>query len=190
MPGCYYSPAGYLPVTYSSSPTLLQSEWANRQVRSSHVKTPVASSLVEPTTSELRVTTKMAAWLPPPPRGTTAHHPYSSLVTTFPYKLIFFETLFQNTNGLLPRIVDRSIFAEMHASFFYVLNATRQSRTYFFPWSVTRESKLTRLLHMLNVALAFLEYILYIIINIRVVVTCVYIRIYIHTYLFTVFRIL
>lgn len=60
MPGCYYSPAGYLPVTYFSSPTLLQSEWANGQVRSSHVKTPVASSLVEPTTSALRVTIKMA----------------------------------------------------------------------------------------------------------------------------------
>ncbi|KAL2728330.1 LOW QUALITY PROTEIN: uncharacterized protein V1477_017606 [Vespula maculifrons] len=48
MSACYYSPAGYLPVTYFSSPTLLQSEWASRQVRSSHVKTPVASSLVEP----------------------------------------------------------------------------------------------------------------------------------------------
>lgn len=51
---------GYLPVTYFSSPSLLQSEWAVGQVRSSHVKTPVASSLVEPTTSELRVTIKMA----------------------------------------------------------------------------------------------------------------------------------
>lgn len=27
---CYYSSAGYLPVTYSSSPILLQSEWVNR----------------------------------------------------------------------------------------------------------------------------------------------------------------
>lgn len=51
---------GHLPVTYFSSPSLLQSEWAVGQVRSSHVKTPVASSLVEPTTSELRVTLKMA----------------------------------------------------------------------------------------------------------------------------------
>lgn len=51
---------GYLPVTYFSSPSLLQSEWAVGQVRSSHVKTPVASSLVETTTSELRVTIKMA----------------------------------------------------------------------------------------------------------------------------------
>ena len=41
---CYYSSAEYLPVTYSSSPTLLQSEWANRQVRSSHVKIPGPSS--------------------------------------------------------------------------------------------------------------------------------------------------
>lgn len=51
---------GHLPVTYFSSPSLLQSEWAVGQVRSSHVKTPVASSLVEPATSELRVTLKMA----------------------------------------------------------------------------------------------------------------------------------
>ena len=70
MPGCYYSPAGYLPVTYFSSPTLLQSEWANGQVRSSHVKTPVASSLVEPTTSALRVTIKMADRVFPSPSET------------------------------------------------------------------------------------------------------------------------
>ncbi|KAI4502540.1 hypothetical protein M0802_002452 [Mischocyttarus mexicanus] len=31
MSACYYSPAGYLPVTYFSSPTLLQSEWASKQ---------------------------------------------------------------------------------------------------------------------------------------------------------------
>lgn len=85
---------GYLPVTYFSSPSLLQSEWAVGQVRSSHVKTPVASSLVEPATSKLRVTIKMAVvaarWLdarlaaagglslffrPPPP-----HNPISRYV--------------------------------------------------------------------------------------------------------------
>ncbi|CAB0041620.1 unnamed protein product [Trichogramma brassicae] len=43
------------------SAVVQQSEWASGQVRSSHVKTPVASSLAEPTTSdELRVTNKMA----------------------------------------------------------------------------------------------------------------------------------
>lgn len=70
---------GYLPVTYFSSPSLLQSEWAVGQVRSSHVKTPVASSLVEPATSKLRVTIKMAVavalaggslfFRPPPPHN-------------------------------------------------------------------------------------------------------------------------
>lgn len=29
MSDCYYSSAGYLPVTYYSSPALLQSEWVN-----------------------------------------------------------------------------------------------------------------------------------------------------------------
>lgn len=40
---CYYpSLVEYLPVlvTYSSSPSFLQPEWAERQIRSSHVKIP------------------------------------------------------------------------------------------------------------------------------------------------------
>lgn len=79
---------GYLPVTYFSSPSLLQSEWAVGQVRSSHVKTPVASSLVEPTTSELRVTIKMAvavvvaggslSFRPPPPHNLISSTFYST----------------------------------------------------------------------------------------------------------------
>lgn len=55
MPGCYYSSAGYLPVTYSSSPALLQSEWVNQAIRSSHVKILGHSSLAE-IYREMRVT--------------------------------------------------------------------------------------------------------------------------------------
>lgn len=35
-----YPSAEYLPVTYSSSPSFLQPEWADRQIRSRHVKIP------------------------------------------------------------------------------------------------------------------------------------------------------
>jgi len=67
---CYYSSAEYLPVTYSSSPTLLQSEWANRQVRSSHVKIPGPSSQGE--------------------REGAAHEQYGVCITTRPLAKEFY----------------------------------------------------------------------------------------------------